>query len=144
MQLRFLAQTAEVALQQPEALGDGGDLAVGALDLFAQEVDLAADLVEARLLGVEVVQGRRQVVRDHLELGADLAGASVGFLGGVDHGRADEHPFGRDERGGSMLGLLGRGLLDRGREVDVAQHRGDDAARGGFGLDLAEELALVL
>ena len=43
-----------------------------------------------------------------------------------------------------MLGLLGRGFRDRGREVDVAQHRGNDAARGGFGLDLAEELALVL
>ena len=53
-------------------------------------------------MGLSAVAGRRQVVGEHLELGADLAGASVGLLGGVDHGRADEHALGRDERGGRV------------------------------------------
>ena len=77
-----------------------------------RNVDLAADLLEPLGARPQLLIGRGQIVREHLELGADLAQSHVGLASRVDHRRTDEHALGRHERRLGMLGLLARGLVD--------------------------------
>jgi hypothetical protein len=56
MQLRFLAHTAQVTLQRPRALGDGGDLSA---PLCSRRKSTSPPISSVSLLGVGVVERRR-------------------------------------------------------------------------------------
>ncbi len=141
--LLLLPQARELGGQDGQPLGGGRDVGVGGIHLLLQERDLGADLVEPGSRGLERVAGRGQVVIQHLQLGADLTGARVGLLRGVDHRGPDQHALGRDERCGRMRPLLLDRLLDGADEVDVAEHRAGDPARGRLRLDDREQRALA-
>ena len=99
--------------QGAPALGGGGDVGVGGLDLTAEEVHLLADLLQPLPARPGLLLRRRQIVGQHLELVADLAEAGVDLPGGVDHRGADQDAVGGHERGPGMLALLRRGVLER-------------------------------
>jgi hypothetical protein len=134
-QLLFLVHRREIALGDRQTLRRVGDVGVHRLDLLVQERHLVRDLVQTGHPRAELLLGGTQVVGEDLELGEDLPEPNIGFLGRVDHGRADQETLRRDERCLRMLPLLPRRLLDVGDHVDVAEDRRDDPAHGRLGFD---------
>ena len=102
-QFLLLVHRGQLAFGDRESLGRLRDVGIGRLDLLAQERDLPGDLVEPLRAGPQLLLGGREIVGEDLQFGTDLAQPHVGLLGRVDHGGADEHALGRDERRSRVL-----------------------------------------
>ncbi len=103
MQLLLLAHPGEVALQQAQPFRGRRDLDVCALDLLAQEVDLARRSPTAVPCGVSgCSRGRRDRATTTWSSARISRARASASARGVDHRGAHQHAVGRDERRGGV------------------------------------------